>query len=42
MKTNQQIKLKNRDARAPLFSSPWMALFLQLRNEWPQLRPSAK
>jgi hypothetical protein len=42
MNTNYQADMQNTKPRLPLFSSPWMALFLVLRQELTQSRPAAK
>ena len=34
MNERTQTQHKARPARAPLFASPWLALFLLLRKEW--------
>ena len=34
MNTHSQAVLRRRSREAPLFASPWMALFLLLRKEW--------
>jgi hypothetical protein len=34
MNIQSQAVLKKRTREAPLFASPWMALFLLLRREW--------
>jgi len=42
MNTNYQAENQKEKPRLPLFSSPWMALFLVLRDELTQPRPVTK
>jgi len=42
MNAEQKIKQRTQKPRAPLFNSPWLALFLILRHEWLQLWPNDK
>lgn len=42
MNKNYQAEMQKPKARLPLFSSPWMALFLVLRQEMTQARPVTK
>jgi len=39
MNTYAQIAENKKKHQAPLFASPWMALFLVLRKEFTQQRP---
>ena len=40
MNTSHQTYVQTDKARVPLFASPWLALFLVLRNELTQSRSS--
>jgi hypothetical protein len=42
MNTSRQIKMPIDKSRAPLFASPWLALFFVLRSELTQARSAAK
>ena len=42
MNTSRQIKMQIDRSRAPLFASPWLALFFVLRSELTQARSAAK
>ncbi|MFC1696664.1 hypothetical protein ACFL1C_11215 [Pseudomonadota bacterium] len=42
MKTSYQDKIQNTKPRTPMFESTWVALFLLLREELMQPRPSDK
>ncbi len=39
MNSNRQPRAKRNADRIPLYSSPWIALFFVLRNEFSQPRP---
>jgi hypothetical protein len=41
-RNNQNTKTSNAKARAPLFASPWVALYTVLRNELLQSRPGSE
>lgn len=41
-RNNQNTKTLNTRPRAPLFASPWVALFTVLRNELMQSRPGSE
>jgi hypothetical protein len=38
-RNNQNVNTSNARPRAPLFASPWVALYTVLRNELMQTRP---
>jgi len=40
MNAQNQMELKEMRSEAPLFASPWVALFLVLRKEFTQSRPA--
>jgi len=42
MNTSRQKEIQIDKSRAPLFASPWLALFFVLRSEFTQARSTAK
>ena len=41
-RNNQNTKTSNDKPRAPLYASPWVALYTVLRNEFMQSRPGSE